>query len=143
LYANPFIGTCWSSSTHDEQVALQQYFSYPRLIIYFFPTSPIKLKPAKGGKVNNSKPHGSVKSSSHSTTHVRLVVPFASLRHPVKNAGSNSEPKTFLHPNITIQCNCEVALKCNASCRSQESYELILNLKLSELRSNNISSFTF
>jgi len=143
LYANPFIGTCWSSSTHDEQVALQQYFSYPRLIIYFFLTLPIKLKPAKGGKViiaNHMDQSNHLANQQHM---LGFVMPFASLRHNVKNAGSNAEPKTFLHPNITIQCNGEVALKCKASCRSQESYELILNLKLSELCSNNISSFTF
>jgi hypothetical protein len=39
-----FWGSCKSSSTHAEYVVLQQYFSLPRLVIYFFPTSPIKLK---------------------------------------------------------------------------------------------------
>jgi hypothetical protein len=33
-----------SSSTHAQYVTLQQYFSHPRLVIYFFTTSPIKLK---------------------------------------------------------------------------------------------------
>jgi hypothetical protein len=108
LYANPFIGTCWSNSTQDEQVALQQYFSYPRLIIYFFPTSLIELKPAKGGKVIIAT---HMDQSNHRANQQRVlgfVVPFASLRHPVKNSGSNAEPHqhvlTFLHPNITIQC---------------------------------------
>jgi hypothetical protein len=33
-----------SSSTHAQYVALQQYFSHPRLVICFFTTSPIKVK---------------------------------------------------------------------------------------------------
>jgi hypothetical protein len=33
-----------SSSTHAQYVALQQYFSHPRLVIYSFTTSPIKLE---------------------------------------------------------------------------------------------------
>jgi hypothetical protein len=33
-------------------VALQQYFSHPRLVIYFFPTSPIKeTVTAKGVRI--------------------------------------------------------------------------------------------
>jgi hypothetical protein len=34
-----------SSSTHAQYVAMQKYFSHPRLVIYFFPTSPIKPHP--------------------------------------------------------------------------------------------------
>ncbi len=31
----------WSGA---QSVTLQQYFSHPSLVIYFFPTTPIKLK---------------------------------------------------------------------------------------------------
>jgi hypothetical protein len=42
--ANATACTYKSSYTHAQYVALQQYLSHPRLVCYFFPTSPIKLK---------------------------------------------------------------------------------------------------
>jgi hypothetical protein len=51
-----------------------EYFSHPSLVIYFFPTPPIKLKLGlqTGGETRNSNPSGSFKLSSQSTAGVQL-----------------------------------------------------------------------
>jgi hypothetical protein len=45
-----------------EHVTLQNYFSHPSLVIYFFPTPPIKLETGTANRwgTTNSKPSGPI-----------------------------------------------------------------------------------
>jgi hypothetical protein len=64
-----------------QYVTLQKYFSHPSLVIYFFPTSPIRLKLGlqTGGRLLIATPPGPIKLSSQSIAGVRLCCAFYQL----------------------------------------------------------------
>jgi hypothetical protein len=72
-------------------VALQQYFSHSRLVIYFFPTSPTKTGTAKDRKLLIATHLNQSNNLADQQQVSGFAGPFASLSILKKNAG----PKLF------------------------------------------------
>ncbi len=61
------------SSTHTRHVALKQYFSFPRLLIYSYQAPPINMNPNnERSKLTNNKSFGPVNIFEHSRAGVKL-----------------------------------------------------------------------
>jgi hypothetical protein len=85
---SPYSTYFYTGSIHVQYVALQEYFSHPRLVIYFFPNVTHKTETwiAKGERPNStSNPCRPIKVSSQSTAGVRCFSAFCQPLHLVQN----------------------------------------------------------
>ncbi len=104
-----------SSSTHGQCVALQQYFSHPRLVIYFFPTSPIKTKTgtAKGRRllIATRLDQSNHLANQQQGPSLCLLPPSASCAKTLAQnhfTQPNQHVLTFLHAKFAVQCTMEL-----------------------------------
>jgi hypothetical protein len=92
------------SFTHTQHLALKQYFSCPRLLIYSYQAPPINVNPNnKRSKLTNNKSFGPVNIFEHSRAGVKLCcdVRLCSGLPPVSTFWAKLlNPSYFIHESV-------------------------------------------